>query len=100
MNFEKEFRTVNNDKSNRAKYKKINLNNKIQTIKGNINSNIKKYNFNKLKKIDGIIIQNINKTTKKENNKDSIKSKISELSTLKKLIFDNNIFIIFNFLKN
>ena len=93
LNVENEFRTLGGDKSNIVKFKKI------QTNKGNINPNIKKFNFNKLNKIDGMIFQNINTTTKKANNKDSIKSKISELSTLKKLIFDNNIFSNFQFFK-
>ena len=99
LNFEKEFRTLNNDKSYRHKYKKIKLNDKIQIDKGNINSNNKKYNYNKPKNINEIIIQFSNTTTKKGINKDSIKSKISELFKLKKLIFENNKFSNFQFFK-
>ena len=91
LNFSKEFRTLNNDNKTWIQSKKINLNKN--------NQNSKNYNLNEKKQNNEIIIQDNNTTAKKENNKESIKSKISELSSLKKIIFENGIFSNFQFFK-
>ena len=82
LNNRNEFNTINNDKHN------INNNLKHKNIMEK-NSLLKKYNLEELEKIKEIIQKN-NNTSRKETDRDIIQSKISELSSLKKLIFQNN----------
>ena len=98
LNYQQKFRTINTDKNNIPKNKKTKPINKNKEKRENKNSILKKYNLNKFKKQNEFIINS--KTIQKDiKNKDIIKSKISELSSLKKLIFENNSFKNMKFFK-
>ena len=88
-----DFITINNTSNNFYTYKKLNINNKKNINRENIN------NISKMKnRLDRTTINDLiyrNNTCRKEEemiNKEIIRSKISELSSLKKLIFEDNNF--------
>ena len=90
------FRTINYNR-NKPYIKKTNTNKPI-IKKENINSLSKEYNIDEIKGINNFITNN--KTNRRNKlDKDMIKTKIIELSSLKKLIFDNNSFNNFKFFK-
>ena len=90
------FRTINYNR-NKPYIKKTNTNKPI-IKKENINSLSKEYNIGEIKGINNFITNN--KTNRRNKlDKDMIKTKIIELSSLKKLIFDNNSFNNFKFFK-
>ena len=89
LNNRNEFKTINNNKINIDKNLKQEIIAKYKINIENKNSLLKKYNLEELEKIKEIIHKNSN-TSSKETDRDIIQSKISELSSLKKLIFQNN----------
>ena len=91
INYENKFGTIFNEKNIGQKYKKLNMNNINKIKKGKQDSNFKKNNLKGFIYIKEYI-HNYNTSLKEKRNKELIKSKISELSSLKKLIFENNNF--------
>ena len=98
INLNSQFRKISNEIINESKYKKIKPNNANKIKKENTNLFSKKYNIFELKKINESIHNSTN-IQKDNKNIDIIKSGISELSSLKKVIFENNIFKNIKFFK-
>ena len=81
----KEYKTINNNMTDRSKFKRINY----KKDKEKENSFLKQINIDDLKAINEFIHKS-STNQKKNNNKDLIRTKITELSSLKKLMFENN----------
>ena len=98
FNYPNQFRTICNDKNKNNKNDKIKINNKNKVKKHTTNLLLKTYNLNGVKAKNELSLKsNINQKDRK--NKDIIKSKISELSSLKKSIFENDNFKNIKFFK-
>lgn len=80
----KEFKTIKTTTTDRSKYKKIY--NRLDKGKGN--SFLNQININDLKAINDLIRRS--SSNQKNNNKETLKSRITELSSLKKIMFENN----------